>query len=125
MNRWGMLALLLVMGCVRSPGAQDLVPADAPSIDGTIRRVTPRPEGPVLLVEQVPTRSAGEPIASVRVTPATRVLAAGPGGIASAPAAPLGVGTRVQVWFVGPVAESYPVQATAGTILVLAEPDGS
>jgi len=26
---------------------------------------------------------------------------------------------RVEVWFTGPVAESYPVQATAGTILIL------
>src|SRR5687767_1963458 len=124
MSRVGMVALVLALGCVRSPGAHDLVPPDAPSIDGIITRVTPRSEGPVLLVEQGPTRSAGEPIASVRVTPSTRVLAAGPGGIAPAPAAPLGVGTRVQVWFVGPVAESYPVQATAGTILVLEEPGG-
>ena len=27
-------------------------------------------------------------------------------------------GTAVQVWFDGPVAESYPVQATAGSIVI-------
>jgi len=29
------------------------------------------------------------------------------------------VGARVRVWFTGPVAESFPVQATAGTVLIL------
>jgi hypothetical protein len=31
----------------------------------------------------------------------------------------LSAGQRVAVWFTGPVAESYPVQATAGAIEIL------
>ena len=31
----------------------------------------------------------------------------------------LHVGQRVEAWFQGPVAQSYPVQATAGRIVVL------
>jgi hypothetical protein len=30
-------------------------------------------------------------------------------------------GTRVRVWFTGPVGLSYPVQATAGAVQILAK----
>jgi hypothetical protein len=57
--------------------------------------------------------------ASVRVTATTAVWAsAGEGGTAPS-VADLAKGQRVAVWFTGPVAESYPVQATAGDVEIL------
>ncbi len=32
-------------------------------------------------------------------------------------------GSKLVVWFTGPVAESYPVQATAGKIVIVTEPE--
>jgi hypothetical protein len=48
-----------------------------------------------------------------------RVLASSGGTVTGASAADLVTGTRVRVWFKGPVAESFPVQAAAGTVLIL------
>ena len=42
----------------------------------------------------------------------------GAGGYALASFDDLAEGTTVQVWFDGPVAESYPVQATASSIVI-------
>ncbi|MHB8051210.1 MAG: hypothetical protein ACYDHQ_08335 [Coriobacteriia bacterium] len=46
------------------------------------------------------------------------------GATSGAEAADVAVGTVVEAWFTGPVAESYPVQATAGTIVIIGEYDG-
>ncbi len=54
--------------------------------------------------------------ASVRVTVDTVVWTAE--GVRGT-AADLAAGEQVAVWFTGPVAESYPVQATAGVIQIL------
>jgi hypothetical protein len=86
-------------------------PAQQPSIKGII---TSR-EGDRILVEETPGDSAGSNQASVRLTPATRVQQAD-----GSPAQPnlLEPGRRVSVWFEGPVLQSYPVQATAGTVRI-------
>jgi hypothetical protein len=73
---------------------------------------------PVLLVIADPgARGGSVDRASVRVTRDTVVWTAG--GVRGS-ASDLAQGERVAVWFSGPVAESYPVQATAGHIEVLA-----
>ncbi|MHB1018099.1 MAG: DUF3221 domain-containing protein [Coriobacteriia bacterium] len=41
------------------------------------------------------------------------------GSITAADAPDIAVGTVVEAWFTGAVAESYPVQATAGTIVIV------
>ena len=41
------------------------------------------------------------------------------GSTAAAEASEVAVGTVVEAWFEGAVAESYPVQATAGTIVIV------
>ena len=46
------------------------------------------------------------------------------GSIAAAEASEVAVGTVVEAWFEGPVAESYPVQATAKTIVIVGAYDG-
>jgi hypothetical protein len=99
-----------------SPSAPPSSPAD---ITGLVRDVTPSTGGssmPVLLVVADPGSSSSVDRASVRVTADTIVWAAvGVRGVA----ADLGAGEQVAVWFTGPVAESYPVQAIAGVIQIL------
>ncbi len=122
-----MLALvvcLVAAGCSGAPGEPDgpglsaSVPEESPSIIGDIKQVEQGSGGPRILVEQIPTRSAGEPIAWISVTGRTRVLARAESRTTTASPGELAVGTRVQVWFTGPVAESFPVQAMAGTVLI-------
>lgn len=95
------------------------VPAEAASIIGEVTQVEGSGDGMRVLVEQVPTRSAGYPIAWVFVHPRTRILVRTGGGAATVGSrADLVDGARVQAWFTGAVRESYPVQADAGTLLV-------
>lgn len=117
-------ACLAAPGCSGAPGEPDgpglsaSVPAESPSIIGDIKQVEQGSGTTRMLVEQIPTRSAGEPIAWITVTGRTRVLARADGHTSTASRGELVLGTRVQVWFTGPVAESFPVQATAGTVLI-------
>lgn len=129
MKRLLSLALATVLAtaaCGGAPGEPDApgpstlaLPAEAASIIGDVTQVE-RSGGAVrILVEQVPTRSAGYPIAWVYLGPDTRILARTAGGPPTrADAALLATGTRVQAWFTGLVRESYPVQADAATLLV-------
>jgi len=108
------LALFLVApGCAGGPGDPDSpgalnvgVPGEAASIIGEV------------MVEQVPTRSAGYPIAWVSVTSRTRILVRSAGQTSRGSIADLTTGAEVQTWFTGTVRESWPVQADAATILV-------
>jgi beta-N-acetylhexosaminidase len=69
----------------------------------------------VIRVEANPDDSAGSDKAVVRVTESTTVRAPASTNVESAE---LRVGQWVRVWFTGPVRESYPVQADAGTIVI-------
>jgi len=95
--------------------ARTSVPAGSASFAG---RIEGRDGNSILLV--APTvQPAGADRASVRLHPGTRVLdAAG----AAATTDDLRVGQDVRAWFDGPVMESYPVQATAGTIIIDTRP---
>lgn len=100
-----------------SPTAPPAVPAD---ITGTIHDLS-RNEAtglPLLLVVDDGAIPGAPDRAWVTVTPDTVVwlLKGGRGS-----AADLGAGQMVSVWFDGPVAESYPVQARAGVIRILLE----
>lgn len=57
--------------------------------------------------------------ASVSLTKSTQVYRKQGDQLVSADAEELSVGTEVEVTFDGPVAESYPVQAKAGTIVIV------
>ena len=115
-------ACLAMQGCNGAPGGPDgpgldVIPDDAASIIGDITQTDGA--GLRLLVEQIPTRSAGYGIAWVLVTPRTVIVErTADGSLARANPSALGVGKRVQAWFTGAVMESYPVQARAGTILI-------
>lgn len=118
------MACLAAPACTRGPGEPDgpglsaSVPADAASIIGDITQVERSGNGLRIMVEQIPTRSAGHPIAWIAVNRRTAVVTRAGGSVSRGSSAELTVGMRVQAWFTGPVAESYPVQATAGTVLI-------
>lgn len=111
-----LLLLLAVAGCSLGPVRP---PAGDPSIEGVITQLTSSAEGGALRIE-----SAGDPVyehdkASVRVDAETMLMREETDGAYVRIAfADLAEGMTVSVWFEGPVAESYPVQAYAGTLVV-------
>lgn len=122
-----LLGAAVVGGCGGATAAQPASPSPSapPSgvadITGVVRDVTPGGDAgtAVLLVVADPDVVSSVDRASVRVTTQTAVWAP-PGADVAAPTLDdLAVGQRVAVWFTGPVAESYPVQATAGAVQIL------
>ena len=139
---------LLVLGGAGCPSSRSAAPgpaeepsrpAGAPSITGTITRLDPlegataartghdaggdESEVGVALVEARPGVQGGARDA-VRVTTATRILRAQGGRLVPASWGDLRTGQRVEAWHRGPVAESYPRQATAATLVITLEPGG-
>jgi hypothetical protein len=108
------VASLLVLALVACAARGPAIPLAAPSIDG---RITAREAASVMVVASAPS-PGGYDRASVRIDAATQVLRAD-GERVSADA--LAVGQSVRAWFDGPVMESYPVQAHAGTIVIDSE----
>lgn len=115
--RWSAVLLALaVVSCA------DRAPARAPDITGQITRATTSTvDGSrrmTILVEAVPSDVSGSAKALVTVDGSTRIFHANAN--VSAKVADLLPGAGVSVWFDGLVAESYPLQARAGTLLILA-----
>jgi beta-N-acetylhexosaminidase len=95
-------------------------PSETPSISGVVRERQPIDGGVVLLVEAEGDVSSGSyDNASVRLDTDTTVLVDEDGTLHRATPEDVPAGASVDVWFEGPVAESYPVQAAAGTVLVV------
>jgi heat shock protein HslJ len=105
------MVLVGVIGCEKNSDFSAGIPRNPPSIIGVITTVAL----PDVLVEENPAESSGSAKASVRVTAETRILRHD-GTVAGVSA--LHAGQRARVWFTGPVAESYPVQATGGVIVI-------
>lgn len=110
-----LLGAVLVLAVACTTRSTEL-PSEPASISGRITAVDLEAgRTGVVRVEADPQDSAGSDKAVVRVTGSTTVRA---------PASPnvepdgLRVGQWVRVWFTGPVRESYPVQADAGTIVI-------
>jgi hypothetical protein len=121
---FAVVACLAASACSRAPDEPDrasvtaVVPTDIASIIGDIAQVE-RTDGRLrILVEQIPTRNAGYPVAWIAVDRGTDVVQRAGGSVSRGSSAELAVGMRVHAWFAGPVAESHPVQATAGTVLI-------
>ena len=118
------LGAVVVGGCGGStaqPASSATAPPSNPAdITGTIHDLTTNADTglPVLLVVDDGAIEGSVDRAMVTVTADTVVwmLKGGRGT-----AADLGAGQMVSVWFDGPVAESYPVQAKAGTIEIQLE----
>jgi hypothetical protein len=102
-----------------SPSPSVPPPSSPADITGAVADVSIGAGGdslPVLLVVADPGSTSSVGRASVRLTKDTVVWTAqGTRGDAG----DLAEGEQVDVWFSGPVAESYPVQATAGVVMIL------
>jgi hypothetical protein len=103
------MAALVVTACAAG------VPSDPPAITGTIVTLSPSNDAATMLV----TGSGQVDKASVLIDARTVLLRKSGSGTSALRLADLAVGARVSVWFDGPVAESYPVQGHAGTVLLL------
>lgn len=113
-----LLAPVALLACTVQPTGGDpaaantrRLPQEAPSIVGVVTQRT----GDRVRVEERPEEPSGSAKAVVRLGADTKVLR--PDGSA-ARESDIVAGSRVRVWFTGPVAESYPVQAAAGTVVV-------
>jgi hypothetical protein len=71
----------------------------------------------VVLVEENPDEETGSQKDSVTVTRATRLVEQGAHERVSIGFDDLEVGQRARAWYMGPIAESYPRQATARVIV--------
>lgn len=107
------------------------VPAPAPpvqfSIQGTVLSVTPDPATGLgsILVKGEPIGQSGVDYASLRVTKDTVISRQSGDVVTMLGFDALAAGQTVKVALVGPVAESYPVQGTAGTIVIVDETTGA
>lgn len=108
------LALAIV-----AAGCTPRVPSEDPSIRGTIVSVLPGEELGSIAVEAPDPPVFAYDRASIAITDKTTLLRQiGDGDPEKMTFDEFRTDQRVDVWFTGPVAESYPVQATAGTVLV-------
>ncbi len=110
----GLLACVLAAAACAPSGP----PSRTPDIVGVITR-TAGDRGSILVEENAQDLS-GSAKAWVRIDAETRVWdRTAPGAAVRLTPSDLRAGLRVGVWFVGPVAESYPVQARASDIAVV------
>ena len=123
--------MLALAGCGggASAGALPDKHANIKGVVTSVRPFAPRDQTPTdqvgaLRVEEFPDRQVGDQglptggdKAAVTVTTDTRILRQTAGALERAAFDDLATGQQVAVWFSGPVAESYPVQATAATIV--------
>ncbi len=114
MKRWGYLVWLAMClapaGCESGSDGPLRPPGGPPYICGVITAV----ERDRVVIEENPREQSGSNKASLRVTNETVLRFRASGQPASF--ADLRVGRRAQAWTTGPIAESYPVQATAARI---------
>jgi hypothetical protein len=106
-------ALVIIVGCsvgVDPTGPSQDAPSRAPSIRGTITAVREQR----IRVEQDPSSQGGAK-ADVRISQDTQLRDREGRAIQQSA---LAVGAEVRVWFAGPVAESFPVQATAAFVVL-------
>ncbi|MSU77718.1 MAG: hypothetical protein EXS16_06445 [Gemmataceae bacterium] len=96
--------------------------AAKPDIRGTIKSVNITKNAKDILAVILVEGPKGQPNdkASIRVTKATKLFILTGKDRKAAKVEDLKVGVNVEAKFVGPVAESYPVQANAGEIVILA-----
>lgn len=101
-------------------------PDDEPAIDGFVTVVN-APMGPagdtrlVIQVDEVPGDTGGSPKFSLTIDDETQLLRwnADAGGYGTFDLVDFAIGQHVRVWVTGPIMESYPMQATAHTIVLL------
>ena len=106
------LLLVVALTLAACAAAAPTRPAD---ITGVVTRISEGTVGLQVLVEENPSDTAGSAKASVRTDGSTHWFRGG----AKFDPSQLKQGMRVSVWFDGPVATSYPLQARAADVVVL------
>ena len=91
-------------------------PAGEPDIRGVLTSVAHGTGGGTLTIEENPNASSGSAKARLKLTASTIMLRANGQRLSFEE---LAVGQRIEAWYEGPVAESYPVQADAKGIRLL------
>ncbi|MDO8964119.1 MAG: DUF3221 domain-containing protein [Coriobacteriia bacterium] len=112
-----LLLALMVVGVLVLSACGPSTPGGPPSITGVVRQMNVTPTGASLLI----TGAGDIDKASVTVGSDTRILRTKDGRMITVPLSELQAGMNVEVWFEGPVAESYPVQAHAGTVNITSQ----
>ena len=110
-----LVALTLLVASACGGGATNRV-AD---IAGIVTNVSGRTDGVSVLVESDPSTPTSGAKASVAVTSGTRITRRAQGGDVAATARELIPGVQVEVWFDGPAAMSYPIQAKALAVVIV------
>jgi hypothetical protein len=92
-----------------------------PDIKGVVTRVNlPSSGRRTILVEEKPGELSGSAKALTTVADTIQIVRrSASGSERPATVADIANGQRVEVWFIGPVAESYPVQATARRVVIV------
>jgi len=107
------LALLVTSAC--GAGAANR----AADITGIVTSVSGRTDGVTVLVESDPSTPTTGQKASVAVTSGARITRRVQGGDVAATMRDLVPGLTVEVWFDGPAAMSYPIQAKASALVIV------
>ena len=110
------LALLVLLVASACGGAAANRVAD---IAGIVTNVSGRTDGVTVLIESDPSTPTSGAKAAVAVTSGTRITRRAQGGDVAATARELTPGVQVEVWFDGPAAMSYPIQAKALAVVIL------
>lgn len=122
MTRLAEAAVIALAGVLALAGCVATVPTTAPSISGAVTGLVAgdgRPDS--ISVESSATGAgSGADKAFVSIPPNTEFFGADGKPASLDSVAAIKVGTKVRVWFTGPVAESYPVQATAQAVQIIA-----
>lgn len=111
----GLCCLLLVACTLRSEGPR--LPSEAPGVEGPIERIESEQGRPRILIGP-PHEAGAEGQAWVTLTEKSTLLRAKGKGYETLKPADLTPGTKVRVWFDGPVLKSLPLQGSALYILV-------
>ena len=117
MKKFMLLAALLVI-VMTTPALAQTQPANG--IQGFITDIS----GTVMLVEVDPTDESGSAKGAFTITDDTEILRQQGDEQIPATFEDLQVGQLVAATYIGPVAESYPTQGMAGSIVILEEPSG-
>jgi hypothetical protein len=112
-----LLAAMLVI-VMATPALAQTEPANG--VQGFITNIS----GAVVLVEVDPTDESGSAKGDFTVTDETEILKQQGDEQVPATFDNIQVGQLVAATYIGPVAESYPTQGTAGSIVILEEPSG-
>lgn len=114
------MKLLALTGVILTLMVFSALPARAVTDDsGGIRGTVTEIGDSEVLIEANPDEKFGSDKSYVRITPDTRIRKQSDGDRIAARFEDLAVGSRVEARFSGPVAESYPTQATAASIVIL------